>query len=379
MPRVLEAISDTNIGGAGVLLLSRLSHMDRKKYRVTVGLPKGSLLKGRLRAMGIPVVEVDGCYDRSLDLRSIHGWISLLRGLRPHIVHTHGCLSCRIAAKLVGVPVVIDTRHCAYQPSRLLSGFPGKFFCGLLLDATSDRTVAVAEAAKENLIAMGRNPRKITVIVNGAEAVEKCDAEERERLREQLRIPQDCFAVGMVARLEPCKGHKTLLQAAEILKGLGGSYCFLLVGDGTEREALKQYAEELGVRKSVRFCGFAEDVSPYYNAMDLNVNCSVGTETSSLALSEGMSLGLPAVASDYGGNPYMIRDGENGFLFPAGDSKALARRIRQIREDRALYDRLSRGARKRFLEELNVRRMTRETEALYAAMWESYLRSRQSK
>jgi glycosyltransferase involved in cell wall biosynthesis len=175
----------------------------------------------------------------------------------------------------------------------------------------------------------------------------------------------------MVARLEACKGHKTLLEAAKILKGSGEQYRFLLVGEGSCRKDIERYAKKLGVSDWVLFCGFAEDVAPFYHVMDLNVNCSVGTETSSLALSEGMSVGIPAVASNYGGNPYMIRDGENGFLFPCGDAQALADRIREIRRDPRLYRKLSRGAKARFCRELNAERMTRNIEELYEALWEN--------
>ena len=59
--RVLEVITDTNIGGAGILLETRCRYMDRSKFQITVALPRGAQLARRLRRMGIPTVEVDGC------------------------------------------------------------------------------------------------------------------------------------------------------------------------------------------------------------------------------------------------------------------------------------------------------------------------------
>jgi glycosyltransferase involved in cell wall biosynthesis len=105
--------------------------------------------------------------------------------------------------------------------------------------------------------------------------------------------------------------------------------------------------------------------------MDVNVNCSVGTETSSLALSEGMSLGIPAIVSDYGGNPYMVRHGINGLVCPQGDSLALAEAIERLSREKTLYTRLSRQARLRFAEELNAEAMTKKTEKLYAELFRS--------
>lgn len=104
------------------------------------------------------------------------------------------------------------------------------------------------------------------------------------------------------------------------------------------------------------------------NITDINVNCSVGTETSSLALSEGMSLGIPAIVSDYPGNLYMVRDGINGIVYKQGDYRALARAVERLMSDRELYLRLSRNSRLRFDSELNAAKMARDTEDYYLSL-----------
>ena len=109
------------------------------------------------------------------------------------------------------------------------------------------------------------------------------------------------------------------------------------------------------------------------NISDININCSVGTETSCLALSEGMSLSKPAVASDYGGNPYMIKDGENGFLYPAGDVKKLSLAIARLSSDKELYESMSKSARERFESELNAAAMTEKTYAFYESLLDKVL------
>ena len=152
-----------------------------------------------------------------------------------------------------------------------------------------------------------------------------------------------------------------------MLSDRGIDFKVLLIGDGTQKQGLMELCNELGICDKVIFCGFVDDVAPLMNIVDINVNCSIGTETSSLALSEGMSLGIPSVVSDYGGNPYMVRDGVNGFLYPQGNAEELAKKILLL-EDKKLYEKLSRGARERFESELNARRMTRLTEKLYSLL-----------
>lgn len=139
---------------------------------------------------------------------------------------------------------------------------------------------------------------------------------------------------------------------------------------------LKNQSRGLGISNEVIFTGFLQDPSPILDLFDMNVNCSIGTETSSLALSEGMSLGIPSIASNFGGNPYMVKDGENGFLYQRGNDKMLAERIRTIAENSLLASQMSQNAKERFERELNAVVMTRQYEALYSDLLEkkrSYL------
>ena len=105
--------------------------------------------------------------------------------------------------------------------------------------------------------------------------------------------------------------------------------------------------------------------------MDLNLNCSIGTETSSLALSEGMSLSVPAIATTYGGNPYMITDGVNGFLVPERDSVAMGDKILELIDNPELLKKLSVGARSQYEKKFTAKVMTAQLEKLYE---ESYIK-----
>ena len=99
--------------------------------------------------------------------------------------------------------------------------------------------------------------------------------------------------------------------------------------------------------------------------MDVNLNCSIGTETSSLALSEGMSLGVPCIATTFGGNPYMVTDGKNGFLVPERDPAAMAEKICALMDDPALRKKLSAGAREVYETKFTASTMTRQLESMY--------------
>ena len=371
--KVVEVITDTNIGGAGVLLYTRLKHSDRSKFHIEVILPKGSALVKRLEEIHIVVHEIDACRDRSFEVLAVWKYMTLLRKLRPDLVHCHGALSARIVAMLCRVPVRLYTRHCVYPLSALQKSALGRFLIGHGQRLLSHRMIAVAHSAKQNLCDMGVPADRISVIINGVEGLRTVSEQEKEALRNRLGIPERATVVGICARLEPCKGHSTFLATAALILQQNRNYRFLIVGDGSLRETLLEEAKRLGISSQVIFAGFCSDVAPYVSLMRINVNCSVGTETSSLALSEGMSLGIPAVVSDYGGNPYMVRDGENGFVVPQNDAKAFCEAVLRLGENPMLYTQLSRGAKDRFLRELNAKEMTKKTEELY---WELFCQSR---
>ncbi len=363
--KIVEAISDTNIGGAGILLLTRLKHCDKRRLSYHVIIPKGSALRERLRELDVTAWEVDTGQDRSFSVSAVPQYVSFLRRIKPTLVNCHGNLSCRVAAWLCGIPCRVYTRHCAYPPPVWQTRFPGKWILGHAQTLLSSHILAVAEAAKENLTQTGVDPSRITVIINGTEPLSLLSEEERRERRIDLGIPEDAIVVGICARLEPCKGHRHFLEAAERLWKRSERYRFLIIGDGSLAKELKTWCFAHQMEHAVIFTGFVGDVAPYFNVMDINVNCSVGTETSSLALSEGMSLGIPAVVSDYGGNPYMVRHEENGLVYPQGRADLLAYSIARLAGDRALYERLSQNAKRRFIEELNAEQMTKSTEAFY--------------
>ncbi len=371
--KVAEVLSDTNIGGAGRLLLTRFRLSNREKFEQSIILPRGSELEPCFIELGYAPSPMEYCMNRSFDFREILYLRRYFKRLGPDIVNAHGCLSARIAAKLAGVPVCIYTRHCAYNPGAFMR-------CGVLrkltkrfTDKTADKIIAVADAAKQNLLDIGISPDKIEVIINGVIPIEKYDADKKALLRKELGIEKDAFVCGICARLEECKGIDVLLRAARKLLRSNNDkkYYFVIVGKGSRSDELKSLADALGISTNVIFCGFASDVTPYLNCFDVNVNCSRGTETSSLALSEGMSIGLPCIASDWGGNPYMVKDGYNGFIFPTDDFLSLAKHIEQLACDKDLYKRMSKNAYERFCNELTAEKMTQKTEELYSKLYAS--------
>ena len=363
MIRVLQIISDTNLGGGGHSLLNYLRYRDRERVEVLVVMPRRSALKPAVEELGVEVAEIDAMADKSLDWKAIPLLRQLIHSWKPDLVHTHGSLSGRIAARLCGVRVLY-TKHCAFPPSKLQTSPPGRL-AGRILDwALSDGVVAVGPSAEENLTSTGIPKEKIHVLFNGVAPLKPAAPEERTRLREELGFAEDDFVVGILARIELYKGHGTLLEAVRNLVQAGRKVKLLVAGQGSFEPELRLRCADLPA-DTVVFAGFVEQVERVLGAMDVQVNASYESETSSLSLLEGMSMGLPAIASDCGGNPYLIENGENGLIFPAQDVQALERCIAQLMDHPEERVRMGRRAQEIFQARFTGQEFAKNVEQIY--------------
>ena len=365
MKRILNIISDTNIGGAGRVILNYLNYTDRSRFETLVAVPRGSLLKEPLEKAGAKVYEVDGMADRSYHKDDVKLLQTLIREVKPDLVHTHGALSGRIAAKRCHVPVVYS-RHSAFPVPAKLRYPPGRWVNKLVNEHYADRIIAVSPATRDNLTDGGISPKKITVVMNGVAPVERTSLEERAQLRSQLNIPEGCVVFGILARIEDYKGHLYLVEAARLLKERGVTgFRVLIAGTGAFEKEVAQAIAKDQVGDVVNMLGFRSDVAQLLGALDVQLNASYGTEATSLALLEGMSLGLPTVASDYGGNPWVIKDGEEGLLFPSRNAASLADAMERLIRDGALREAMGRRALERFQREFTGEVFARNTEKIY--------------
>ena len=337
MIKVLNIISDSNIGGAGRCVLNFLKYYDRNNFDVKVVVPRGSLLIDEIKKLNTEYIEADNIAEKSYDKAGVKELKEIIKKENPDIVHTHGTFSGRIAAKRCGKKIIY-TRHSVFPVSKKISTFPGKLINKLVNEYYSDDIIAVAEAAKDNLTEGGISDKKIKVILNGVERPMPCTEEENKETREKYGLSENDFVIGIMARMEPYKGHKYLIDAAKILKEKGKNIKVLIIGTGSIEEELKKYAAEKHLEGTIIFTGFIKDVRRMLGVMDLQANASYGTEATSLALLEGMSLGIPAVVSNYGGNPGVITHGENGYIFALKDSEDMAKYIEKLYDDKDTYE-----------------------------------------
>ncbi len=369
MTKVMNIISDSNIGGAGRVIINYLKYADRKNFDISVVVPRGSKLIEPLSRQKVRVYEVDGIGEKSMSIGAIKALKEVIRRENPQIVHTHGSFAGRVAARQCGKKVVY-TRHSAFPVKSYMKKGPGHWLNGLVNAHYADRIIAISPACRDNLTDSGVPAGLIDTMMNGVEPLKRSDPETAAEKRRELSIGENDFTAGIIARIEDYKGHMDILEAAKILKDRGKRLKVIVAGTGSYEENVRRRAKELGLDDRVIFTGFITDVSSVFSILDVQLNASWGTEASSLSIIEGFSLSVPVIASDYGGNPYMVEDGVDGLIFPARDTWALAERIERLMNDRALLEKLSRGAGESYRNKFTGEIAARKVEEVYKKVLE---------
>lgn len=358
--RIVQVISDGDVGGAGVLVASVCEAL-KNEFTIDILLPKGSALIDRLPKEGVGIHPIAMQCDKSFHAADLGLFYRLFRKMRPTVVHTHAALGARIAAMAAGVPYRFSTRHCAVSDYGQARGG------GMhrLYNRITTLTVATAEAARRDLCREGVMPGRIVTIRNGAAAVERPPRSQTDALRRSLGILPRELVLGCCARLEPVKGQDLLLRAFARLAPQFKKVKLLLVGSGSMLGEYRRLAATLGIGDRVIFTGYVSDAGRYESLFDVHLNGSRGTETSCLAISECMSLGIPTIASDFGGNTEMIRDEVNGLIFPTDNPICAARAVARVIEDGALRKKLSAGARDAWEKHFSLQHMIRGYRRIY--------------
>jgi glycosyltransferase involved in cell wall biosynthesis len=170
--------------------------------------------------------------------------------------------------------------------------------------------------------------------------------------------------VGVVARLEPEKGHQTLIEAwPQVLRKVPGAY-LLIVGEGSRRDFLEQWAAAHKVAHRVVFTGRRDDIPAVTAALDVAVLPS-WREAQGLSILEAMALSRPVVASDVGGIPEMVEDGVTGLLVEHDNPIALADAIVRLLTDHVLADTIARAGHDLVHDRFCIELMVKSIEQVY--------------
>ncbi len=351
------------------LLLNQLKHLQARGYDV-VGISAGGPDVAAIESAGIPHRSVP--LTRKLTpLRDLGALWALYRQMRREqfdIVHTHtpkaGLLG-QLAARLAGVPIVVNTLHGFYFHDDT-PAFKRRFYVWMERIAARCSTVILSQNEEDVGTAVTEriaSADKIKTLGNGIdlEAFDpaRFDAAEVRRIRSDLGIEEDALVVGFVGRLVREKGILDLLEAARAIQAQVPKVRFLIVGpfDVDKGDAIDPRAPEAyGLQDRCILTGLRQDMPQMYAAMDVLALPSY-REGFPRAPMEASAMGVPAVVTNIRGCRQTVDDGVNGSLVPVGEPEALAAALVRLLHDEDLRARMGQQGRRIARERFDERKV----------------------
>lgn len=292
--------------------------------------PPGGILEG---ISGLAEIELMGEITYRIE--------QVVKRIRPHILHAHSPVLNAIPALRVGrrldIPVVYEVRaswedaavdhgstregSLRYRMSRALETWALK---------RADAVTTICDGLRNEIMARGVAPEKIKVIPNGVDIDAFSSSGVPDiALKTQLGL-ENAVVLGFIGSFYAYEGLALLLRAVPEMLAKLPTLKILLVGGGRQEAELKQLVSAMGIANQVIFTGRVphEKVQSYYDLIDVLVYPRLSMRLTEIVTPlkplEAMAQGRLLVASDVGGHRELIRDGETGILFKAGDASALA-------------------------------------------------------
>jgi colanic acid biosynthesis glycosyl transferase WcaI len=166
----------------------------------------------------------------------------------------------------------------------------------------------------------------------------------------------EAVVISHISNFRPVKRVHDLVYAMKMVSRKDPGTKLMLIGDGPERISVERLVKRLDLEEYVTLTGFRSDVANLLKCSDVVVLCSE-TESAPLTLLEGMSSGLPVVATRVGGIPEIIKDGVNGLLVQSKNPEAIAEKILELNSDPEMRRSLGEAARETVLEKYTAEKI----------------------
>lgn len=294
----------------------------------------------------------------------------LARDLKPDLIHAHSPVLNAIPAirvgRRLGIPVVYEIR-AFWEDAAVDHGTTSegslRYRATRALETWAIRRVdhvfTICEGLRKDIVARGVAESKVTVIPNAVdiEGFQVSAPDEHTAALRRERGLAGSTVLGFVGSFYAYEGLDLLLDAFARMSASRPDLRVLLVGGGPQDANLKAQAQRLGLADKVIFTGRVPhaEVSRYYDLIDLLAYPRHSMRLTELVTPlkplEAMAQGHLFVASDVGGHKELIRDGETGRLFSAGDADALAAALADMLDHRERWPAM-RAAGRRFVEDV---------------------------
>lgn len=299
------------------------------------------------------------------------------------IVHAHSPipysdLPALIYAKRKKVPFILTYQFDGQETGGSFARNSGvilynRLFINRVLD-TAKVIIATTRSYTNESPFLRRFKDKIVVIPNGINIQEVTTNCTKKEARKKLNLPAEDPIILFFGSLVPYKGPDILLDAFKIIKTKYPDVKLVYAGRGQLKEYLQNKAISMGFDSDVTFAGFVSDeLKPlYFKAADIFSLPSTNlAESFGIVNLEAMAAGIPIVASNIGGIPDIVKNGENGFLAEPSNAHSLADEICRLLEDEDLRNKMGADGLDK-VQDYSWDKIAKRTEDLYRKLLENW-------
>jgi len=366
--KIIFLLSNFRAGGAETQFANLIKNIDRNKFEPVLGLIKykNNTPTPEFLAQFGDIEIIEFRRKRRLDFMVVFRIRSFILKRGINIIQSQLFMDNQIArfsGLFSGRPVVTSVRGeigAILSKSKMWFEFKSQFL--------SCKIVVNSKWLKDYVVNLGSHAEKIVCIYNGVDFLRYQCEEKKIKLREIYNIDSDAPVISIVARLHPMKDHITFLKTISILKKSYPDIVALIVGDGDEKEFLKQYVSEIGIESNVRFLGVIGDkLAEIYKITDVLLLTSQWGESFPNVILEAMSVSVPVVASNISAVPEIIDNGVNGFIVEKNNAEQFSNKILTLLSDSELSNTLIPKAREK-VRSFDIPAMVKAYELLYESI-----------
>jgi glycosyltransferase involved in cell wall biosynthesis len=357
----VEASSGGVVGGSLTGLYHLIRGMDQSRFRIGIALYEAKPIEHDLAQLGVGIVHVArrrlpkqhalldlNGYRQAKSVGAIRAGLSVgrhtarimaeelpaalalatvIRSQRPDVMHLGNGLRANFDAILAGLltrtPIVCHVKGFEKYSAR-------ERWAARRITTLVCMTRAVLTHCRSHGIRAG----DARVVYDAVDEAWLRPQRAAVDIRRELDVPADAPCVGIAGNIQEWKGQTVLVDALGMLREHPTVHAVIAggvhrAGEGYAND-LRARIAALGLERRVHLVGFRPDIPDVMNAWDVVVHASVRPEPFGRVILEGMLLGKPVIATDAGGVPELISDGETGLLVPPGDAPALAAALRRL-------------------------------------------------
>ncbi|MBI3881374.1 MAG: glycosyltransferase family 4 protein [Verrucomicrobia bacterium] len=356
--RIVHSEASTGWGGQEHRVLAELAGFQQRGSAVWLLAPSRAKVFSRAQAAKVPVVPLDAPkWMFPFTALRLASW---LRRERVEIVNTHSSRDgwlVGVASRLAKTPLLIRSRHIDVD-------YPNRWLSRHAFTTFADHVLTTSSRITEHFQEMFRLPAdRITTLPTGIDLARFTPDGPKAEL--PASVPPGGPRIGMISVLRSWKGYETFVGAAKILRDEKFPAHFVIAGEGPIQSWIEGWLERDGLQANVTLLGHREDVPAVLRALDVLVIPSTKHEGVPQIGLQAMAVRTPVIGSDVGGIPDIVRPGETGRLFAAGDAKQLAARIRETLGNKAETAALAGQALAKVRAEHSLEVMLDKLDALY--------------